>query len=31
MAFTAPAIVVLIASPGDTADERAAIQLQLSR
>lgn len=31
MTFTATAIVVLIASPGDTADERAAIQLQLSR
>lgn len=31
MSFTATAIVVLIASPGDTADERAAIQLQLSR
>ncbi|MFB9796613.1 DUF4062 domain-containing protein [Arthrobacter citreus] len=31
MPFTATAIVVLIASPGDTADERAAIQLQLSR
>lgn len=31
MAFSATAIVVLIASPGDTADERAAIQLQLNR
>jgi hypothetical protein len=31
MSFTATAIFVLIASPGDTADERAAIQLQLSR
>jgi len=31
MTFTATAIVVLVASPGDTADERAAIQLALSR
>lgn len=31
MPFAATAIVVLIASPGDTADERAAIQFQLSR
>lgn len=31
MTFIATAIVVLIASPGDTADERAMIQLQLSR
>ena len=30
MAFTATAIVVLVASPGDTAEERAAIQLQLN-
>lgn len=31
MTFSATAIVVLIASPGDTAAERAVIQLQLSR
>jgi nucleoside 2-deoxyribosyltransferase len=31
MTFSATAILVLIASPGDTADERAAIQLQLSK
>ena len=31
MTFTATAIVVLIASPGDTAEERAMIQLQLSK
>ncbi|WP_159620310.1 DUF4062 domain-containing protein [Arthrobacter zhaoguopingii] len=31
MAFSATAIVVLIASPGDTADERAAIQQQVSK
>jgi len=31
MTFAANAIVVLVASPGDTAEERAAIQLQLSR
>lgn len=31
MSFSATVIVVLIASPGDTADERAAIQLQLNR
>lgn len=31
MAFPATAILVLIASPGDTAEERAAIQLQLNK
>jgi hypothetical protein len=31
MTFSAIAILVLIASPGDTAEERAAIQLQLSK
>jgi hypothetical protein len=31
MTFNATAIIVLIASPGDTADERAAIQLQLGK
>lgn len=31
MTFRATAIIVLVASPGDTADERAAIQLQLGK
>lgn len=31
MTFSATAILVLVASPGDTAEERAAIQLQLSK
>ena len=31
MTFFATAIVVLVASPGDTADERAVVQLGLSR